>query len=245
MSNASSIGVMEHCEWFLTDNISTAAADGIGWLVSSDSGDTAFARAANAARGHHLAGALAATDNNLIELAFDNIAFYGQTGFSAIEVLFQLDVITDIAFNIGFNDDQLEDSNTLPIELSTTTFTRNANDFIGLVFDVDATNDDVHCQWADDSALSTEAIANLRMNGCSLVASKWIRARVELEDRGSGNGIRATFHVSYDGKNFEKVFNTNLDRDVALTPYIGFENRAGTAHNVYVKYVRLCQSIAD
>lgn len=245
MANAGNIGMVRDVDFFLTDNIGTSGADGIKWVNSSDGGDTAFARAAAAGRGVHVAGATAATDNNMLEICGDLLDTYGQNGYHSLEVLFQLDVITNIAFNIGFNDDSLDASNTLPIELSTVTFTANAAEFVGLVFDTAATNDDAHCCWVDDTSLTGEAIADLRMAGCSLEAAKWIMARVALQDRGSGKGLRATFTVAYDGKTFEKEFNTTIDRDAALVPYIGFENRTASAHNVYIKYIAREQAIAD
>lgn len=245
MANTGSLGKMCYVEHFITDNIGTTGADGIAWVVSSDSGDTAFARAAAAGRGLHAAGATAATNSNLIELCGDTTFIYGQQGYNMMEVLFMIDDVTNVAFNIGFNDDSLETSNTLPAELSTTTFTANAADFIGLVYDTDATNDEVHCFWVDDSSVATETIANLRMTGAAPQASKWMMARVALQDRGANNGVRATFTFGVDGKSFEKEFNTSLDRDVALVPYLGFENRSASAHNVYVRYIKLEQSISD
>ncbi len=249
MANAGSIGTIVHLEDFFTDNIaanSGSSADGIHWLVSTDTSDTAFARAAAAARGLHAAGALAATENNQIELCSDTLFIYGQTGYSAMEVLFQMDNIAAIAFNIGFNDDSIETATTLPVELATTVWTSNAATFVGLVYDTGATNDDVHCFWVDDDSDTSTAIATLRMTGIAPVASKWCMARVELQDRGSGNGVHATFHFAVDGKHATKEFDTSVDRDVALCPYISFEQRATpTATNVYIKYVKIEQSIAD
>ncbi len=245
MANSGSVGVITNLESFQVDNINTSVADGVKWLVLGDGGDTVFARAGTAGRGLHAAGALAATDDNLVELCGDTTHVFGQDGVNGIEVLFQISVATDIAFNIGFNDDSLDASNTLPAELATATWTTNAATFVGLAFDVDATNDDVHCMWVDDDNDSTEALADLRMAGATLTAAKWAMARVEIQDRGSGKGVRATFTWAQDGKSFEKVFDTSVDRDAALCYYLGFENRAATAHSVYIKYIKTWQSIAD
>ena len=246
MANSGSVGVIKDLETWLTDNISTASADGIKWVTSVDTSDTAFARAVAAGRGIHAAGALAATANNLIELCGDLTHVYGQTGHYVLEVQIQMDIVAAIAFNIGLNDDSLDAGNTLPVELSGTTWTSTASSFIGFVFDTDATNDDVHCFWVDDDTDTSKAIADLRLSGAAPVASKWAMARIELQDRGSGNGVRATFLWVQDGKSFEKVFDTTLDRDVGLVPYIGIEQRATpSAANVYVKYIYQEQSIAD
>lgn len=245
MANTGSLGCLREVETFDRDDINSSAADGVRWLTSADGGDTAFARAASAALGRHAAGATAATDDNMIELNGDILDVYGQVGAHALEVLFRVDVATNIAFNIGFNDDSLEASNTLPAELATATWTSNASTFVGLVFDTDATNADVHCFWVDADADTSKALADLRMSGATLAAAVWAKARVEIQDRGSGNGVRATFSFSQNGKTFEKVFDTSVTRSTALVPYIGFENRSASAHNCYVKYIITEQSISD
>lgn len=245
MANTGSLGRVRYVETFLTDNIGSAG-DGVQWVVSSDSSDTAFARAVAAGRGIHAAGALAATENNLIELCRDVLDCYAQDGEYVLEVLFMMDNVSNIAFNIGLNDDSLETSNSLPVELSGTTWTSNAGTFVGLAYDTGATNDDVHCFWVDDDSDTSTAIATLRMTGAAPVASKWMMARLHVQDRGSGNGARVTFTFGVDGKSFEKVFDTSVDRDAGLVPYIGIEQRATpSATNVYVKYVITEQTISD
>mgnify|MGYP001580419273 CR=1 FL=1 len=181
----------------------------------------------------------------MAEFCADTLDVFGQDGYNSMEVLFQVSNAADLAINIGFNDDSLDASGTLPAELATATWTTNAATFVGLVYDVDATNDDWHCMWVDGNSDASEALADLRMNGAAPIASKWIMARVAIQDRGSGKGVRATFTVSCDGKSYEKEFNTSITRSTALCYYIGFENRAGTAHSLYIKYIRTEQSIAD
>lgn len=253
MANTGSSGIIEYNEQWIADSVAGgaaagagSAADGIAWLGSSDAGNTPFARAVAAGRGIHLAGALDATDDDMLALASDTLLFAGQEGYAMLEVLFQVSSIADLAINIGLNDEVLEaTSNTLPVELATTVWTTSASTFLGLVYDVDATNDDVHCMWVDDDNDSAEALANLRMQGIAPVASKWCMARVEMQDRGSGNGVRGTFTFSCDGKTATKEFNTTVDRDCPLSAFIGFENRAATVHNVYIKYIKIAQSISD
>lgn len=245
MGKSGSVGVIKYLENFQVEHIGAAAGAGLKWVTLADGGDTVFARAGAAGKGIHAAGALAATDNNLLELCGDLLDVFGQDGYNAIEVLFMVSSIADLAFNIGFNDDVLETSNTLPAELATTAWTTNATTFIGLVYDVDADNDDMHCMWVDDDNDSDEALANLRMQGIAPQAGKWCTARVEIKDRGAGKGVRGTFTFSCEGKTATKEFNTSVDRDAGLCPYMGFENRAATAHNIYIKYIALEQSIAD
>lgn len=243
MANIGSKGIVRYEETFATDSIAGgsaggdgSAADGIAWLGSADTGDTPFVRAMAAARGLHIAGATDTTDDDLVEFCGDQLMFYAQTGHSSIEILVQFDVVSTLAFNFGFNDDVLETSTTLPVELSGTTWTTNAATFVGFVYDVDATNDELHAMWVDGNTDATDAIATLRFNGMAPTASEWLYMKIDLDDRGSGYGARATFlAVDSQGRSVEKVFNTTITRSTALCYYFGFENRGSAAHNCYIK----------
>ncbi len=153
---------------------STNTSYGLAWVQSLDTADTSWTRSFSAARGIHLAGSLAATNNNLIELNSDKLMFYGQQGFSAVEVLFQVDASSAVAFNFGFSDDVTETSATLPVELSTATWASSASTYLGFVYDADATNDELHCFWTDDDVDTTVALGDLRCKGMALTANKWL-----------------------------------------------------------------------
>lgn len=247
MANAGSKGMYEHID---DPNVSIIGADeataNITWNSDADSGDTDFAKAVAAGKGLHYAGALAATTNNLLEFSSCNLLFTGQEGQSYVEILMQLDDIDAIAFNFGLSDDVEEGQTTLPVELSGTTWASNADTFLGLVFDTDADNDELHCFWTDDTVDTTTAIANLRMKGIAPTASKWLYLRVDMEDRGSGNGVKATFlAVDHNGKSVCKEFNTTVDRDCPLCYYFGVENREDVAKNIYIKHCNYGQSTND
>ena len=189
-----------------------------------------------AGRGLHASSILAATDDNMTEFCSDVLIFTGQEGHSAVEVLMQITDVTNCAFNFGFNDDVAEGSNTLPVELSGTTWTSNAATFIGLVYDTDATNDNIHCFWVDDDTDTTTAIADLRLTGAAPTNSQWFWMRVEIQDRGSGNGLRATLlFTDHNGRSYQKEFNTTVDRDQGLCYYLGVENRSDSSRSVYIK----------
>ena len=228
-----------------TENIATSAADGVRWLATSDAGNTAFAITADAA-GPIAQAATDTTDDDMCEIAHSLLAWSVQNGDLLLETRVRVAVggVDDIAFTVGFNDDALEDSNTLPVELATATFTSNATTFIGVVYDIDATNDDVHAFWVDDDADTTEALADLRFTGMAPVADKWFGVQVHLVDRGSGKGPQATITVVEEstGKQAAKTFNTTVDRDALLTPHIAFENRAAVAHTFDIDYILVRQS---
>lgn len=232
-------------DWTGADNISTAVADGIRWLNSSDGSNTAFAIVAEAA-GPICQAATDSTDDDMCEIGYHLLTWSAQNGHLLLETRVRVSVggVDDIAFTVGFNDDVLEDSNTLPVELSTTTFTSNAGTFIGVVYDPDADNDDVHAFWVDDDADTSEAIADLRFTGIAPLDDEWFGVSIQLQDRGSGKGPQATITVVEEstGRAATKVFNTTVDRDALLTPHIAFENRAGVAHTFDIDYIWVRQS---
>ena len=236
MANMGSKGVVRYEESFAADNIGGSAADGLAWLVTGDTNDTIFARAVAAGRGLHIRAITAATNDNMVDLASDTLLFYGQEGHCAAEVLLQLTYVINRAFFFGFNDDVSEDSGTLPAELSGTTFTANGATHVGIVYDTGATTDELYCHWSDGGTKTTTAAADLRMTGMAPTNSQWLWMRVELQDRGSGNGLRATFiAVDHNGKSIEKVFNTSVTRSTGLCYWLGVENRSASTVTVYVK----------
>ncbi len=260
MANTGTKGIAKYQDFFAADTVAGgsaggdgSAADGVAWIGSSFTGDTPFQRAVAAGRGIHLTAATDTTNADCVELASDALMFYVQEGFCMAEILVQFSSVADIAFNFGFNDTCLESAHagTLPVELSGTTWTTGSSTFCGLVYDTDATYDEMHCMWVDDNsdgASGSDVSVDgdtIRMKGAVPTASKWIYMRVELQDRGSGNGARATFTFQCDGKTFEKTFNTAVDRDCALAWYFGFENRTTTAKTVYTKMAGWEQTISD
>lgn len=246
MANVGSRGSLVHIDDPEVSEVNATAGAGVTWALSSDTSDTAFAKAVAVGKGLHYTGATAATNNNLIEFCGNDLVFSGQEGYNAVEVLLQLDDVSNIAFNFGFNDDVQDGGNTLPAELSGTTWTTTASTFLGFVYDTDATNDELHVMWVDDDSDTSTAIADLRMKGMAPTAAKWLYMKVEIQDRGSGNGVRATLlAVDHNGKSVEKVFNTTVDRDVGLCYYLGIENRSASVHNAYIKHCNWEQTTAD
>ena len=240
-----SVGFHEILDFFDYDNIGATPGEGARWESVGDSGDTAFVCTA-ASEGPYAAGTNRASsgDDHLVEIAGRYISWEVQHGVLEMEVMMQLNVITTVAFNIGFNDDTLEASTTLPVELSGTTWTSNAAAFVGFVFDTDATNDEIHVFWVDTDVDSSELVADLRMNEAAPTAGEWAIYKVALVDQGSGNHARCTFSfIDHNGRLWEKVFDTNIDRDQLLTPYIAFEARDDTTHAMWLKYIHVRQSL--
>lgn len=249
MANAGSKGMYEHIDDPMVSVIAAAAAAGVTWVADATNGATDFARAVAAGKGLHYAAASDTTDDDMQEFCSNNLLFTGQEGQSYVEILMQLDSVDDVAFNFGLHDtvEEVADGGTLPVELSGTTWTSTGSTFIGIVYDVDADNNELHCFWVDDDVDTTTAIANLRMNGMAPTADKWLYMRVDIQDRGSGNGVKATFlAVDSSGKSVQKEFNTTVDRDCPLCYHFSFENRGNSAATkCYIKHCNFGQSTAD
>ena len=242
-----SVGFHELLDFFDYDTISASAtmAAAQRWESEGDSGDTPFTATA-ASEGPYAAGTnrAASGDDHLVEIAHRYLCWQAQWGVLEIEVMMQLNVITTIAFNIGFNDDTGEASNTLPAELGGVAWASNAANFMGFVFDTDATNDEIHVFWSGDSMDASVPIASLRMNEAAPTAGEWAIYKVALVEQGSGNGVRATFSfIDHNGRLWQKEFDTNIDREELLTPYVAFEARGDTTHAMWLKYIHVRQSL--
>lgn len=252
MAITTSKGKYEFFEDFMVGTpISTSSAAGVTLLNSSDAGNTAFAENAGFAGEGSARAATDASDNDMCELALDRLNWLPQND-PGMEVRMQFDVVTTLAFNVGFNDDALDDSNTLPVELSTTTFTTNAATWVGILYDVDATNDDLHAMWVDDDSDSSETIANLRYNGVAPIAATYGLYRVELFRGSSATAAAiAQMHAIVDdtestgGRMVSKRFTSTVDGDAALVPHVGFENRDAIAHQCDVDYIHAWRNRAS
>jgi len=217
-----------HEEWE-HDNINTSAANGVRWLITADNSGT-FAVSDSAEL--QAASVTGAADNNMNEIAH-RLVWRAQDGMMSMEARVDLTDITTTAVNIGFNHAVGAACNTLPVELSGTTFTSNASTFVGFVFDTDATNDNWHAFMVDDCADTTVAIACLN-TGIAPVNNEPQTFKVVVYDQQACNQTRADFLI--DGV-IQLTMTSAIDRDVLLTPHIASENRACSARTMNVHYV--------
>lgn len=258
MANIGSIGVLKHIDDPMIavigdDTTNVAAYAGKTWVSDSADGHTDFVVSQVAGKGLHYKGVLvAADDNDPLEFGSAGLYFTAQEGHCMVEILIQLEDVSEHAFTFGFND-TIEGA-VLPIDFSAaTTLTKASSNFCGFVYDgTDATNPDLHCVWVDDDSIG-QADADgrvdgqtIRMRSMSPTDAKWLYMKVELQDRGSGNGARATFlAVNHNGYSVEKSFNTSLDRDCPLCYHLAIENRSSTGGDVFIKNCNWSQSIPN
>ena len=228
-------------DWTGATNIGTSAtAAGITWMNSSDTGNTAFV-ITDTAQGPLARSLTDTTDDDMCEIAHRALTWSAQNGRMELETRVRVNVgaVASVAFSVGFNDDQLEDSNTLPVELATATFTSNATTFCGVLFDPDATNADFHGFWVDDDADAGQTLAALRFTGIGPVLTAWVGVKVVVDEAGSGVGCNLELSVAEEntGKYGQKNFTLTVDRDALLVPHIAYENRGSTAHTFDIDYI--------
>lgn len=257
MANIGSKGILRHIDdpsvtVIGADGSSVANMAGQTWVSDADTSDVDFVRAVVAGKGLHYKGVLHTTDNNLIEFASAGLYFAAQEGHCEVEVMLQFEDASEHAFTFGFND-TVEDNN-LPVDITSgTTLTKTATTFCGFVYDgIDATNKDLHCVWVDDDSIGL-ADANgrvsgqpIRMAGMKPTDAKWLYLKVELQDRGSGNGARATFlAVDHTGFSMERTFNTSVDRDAPLCWHLAAENRSAVGGDIFIKHCNWSQTMPN
>lgn len=182
-------------------------------------------------------------DNEMAEVDFGALYYQAQDDYIGLEARVLLERII-VAATVGFNDETTESSDTLPVELSGTTFTSNAGTFVGFVIDSNATNDNWHVFWVDDDNDGGVTIATLN-TGVALAADKWYTLKVEVWDGGSGNLSPAQFHVSDGTTHFQYRNDNTIDRDQAMVPHLAVENRTGTGAFMDIDYIRAWKSRQD
>ena len=177
-------------------------------------------------------------DNEYAEVDMGAVNYRAQDGKMYFEARFLLErVISGV--NIGFNDETTDGGNTLPIELSGTTFASNASTWVGVVYDNDATTDNFYFFFVDGDTDTTEAIANLD-SGVAAEASVWYTVRIDVDDVNSSSKARATISIQKDSSPAtfaSKTFTSSITRSTGMTPHIGIENRTTTGAYTDIDYM--------
>jgi hypothetical protein len=150
-------------------------------------------------------------------------------GDLVMEARFKVSAITTVAFFVGFTDVLATTTLEFPITLATTSFTTNATDAVGFVFDTAATTDTIRAigvaNDVDSSSINTSVAP---------VADTFLTVRVEVTSGGVG-----TFYindVSYGS--LSGVVTTS----VALTPIIIAEARSTSSRTLDIDYIWVSQS---
>lgn len=214
------------------------------WHSSADTGGTSAVVADGTANlGGRWRLASDTTDNDMQEVA-SGLIFELAQGPLVLETRIMVEtgaVATDLAINVGFTDDPTEGSNSLPMEIATTTLTSNATSGVYFVYDADSTADCWQVVWVDDDTDTVEAIgtdtsqtAGAMITGSTPVADTWQVLRMELTAT-SATSARGEFFI--DGVLKKKFDNIVIDNNVPLACYVGMENRSTVACNVDIDYI--------
>ena len=223
--------ILMHEEW-LHDNINSSAANGVRWLTTTDSG-TAFG--VNDSAELQAQGVTGSANDNYNEIAH-RLTWRAQDGMMSMEARVDLTDITAVGTFIGFSDNVAE--NQLPVALSGTTFTAQANTALGFVFCTDATNDNWHVTMVDDTNLTTVPIASLN-TGVAPVNNTPQTFKVVVYDQEVCNQTRSEFWI--DGE-LQLTMASSIDRDALLTPYIGHVTRSCNTRTMNIHYITTKQT---
>lgn len=233
-------------DWLDATEIGTSATTaGVEWLNSADASDTAFV-ATDTAAGPVAQAATTTTDDHMCEISHRALAWSPQNGEMVMRTRVQVSTggVSDVAFTVGFSDDQLEDSNTLPVELATTTFTSNASTFVGVVYDSDATNKTLHAFYVDGDADASQSESALNLK-VAPVAAKWLGVEIRVTNNGSAKAVAEITVVDEStGVSGYVHLPLTVTSTTLLVPHIAFENRAATAHTFEIDsvYARMSRS---
>jgi len=183
------------------------------------------------------------TDNDMIEVDTGHTSYRVSDGHLYFEARVAPHDVSVMAVNVGFHDETTESGNSLPVELSGTTWTSTAGEWIGFVFDADATTNNWYVFWVDDNNDTSVAIATLQSD-IALADTTWYTLRCDLHDAGSGNQVVAEFSVQDENGNHWEYRNTStIDRDAALSFHIGNELRASVDNgSLDVDYIEVGKS---
>lgn len=136
--------------------------------------------------------------------------------------------VADVAYFIGFTDVLATSTLEEPVTLSTTTFTSNATDCVGFVYDTSATTDVFYCIGVD-SDVDTAAVAT-----SAPVEDVAVTLRIELSAAGAASFYRNGALIT--------TIAACVTPSVALTPIVEVMARTTTAKAIDVDYVYVSQS---
>jgi hypothetical protein len=169
----------------------------------------------------------AATDTKTASISMGGLFWYIAKN-PVCEFTFQLDVVTVLAINAGWNDATSEASGLLPFVIAGAALTDTATDASMFVFDTAQTLS--YWNVANTNA-GTQAFTQLT-SGFVPVAAKDVTVRVALDSTGAANYFYNGMQVG------RKLLSVATTGTIGFIPYFGIRNNAGTAHVATLKRVR-------
>ena len=168
------------------------------------------------------AGAGASMAANGVQLC-SALNWKAEQGNLVFEAKVKISAITNISVFVGLTDQvaALES----PATLSTTTFTTNATDAVGFLFDTAATTDTIRCVGVADGT-----DASHQDTGLAYVADTYKTFRIEVTTGGV-----ASFYI--DGAKVGSALADAVSADVALTPVIASFTRSAASATIDADYI--------
>lgn len=196
----------------------------------SDAATVNFAVSANTSgmvRATTGAGAGASMAANGVQLS-SGLNWKANQGNLVFEAKVKISTITNINVYVGLTD-QLS-ALEAPVTLSGTTFTTNATDAVGFLFDTNATTDTIRCV-----GVANDVDATMQDTSLAYVAATYKTFRIELTTSGV-----ATFFI--DGVQVGTAMTGAVTPTIALTPVVaGFTESAASA-TIDVDYILVQQT---
>ncbi len=183
--------------------------------------------------------ATATNDDDDTEMAM-GVEFYGQYN-TIMEVRFRILDVDKVGVNIAFAESQSYSADAIGMMYSGTTLASEATEFAGLMYDVDATTDNIYFvsskAGSDGSVLDTSIAPT---------DATYQTIRIELVDNGTTTDVR--FYANSTGAAidpYNDYVGIELDavtRDTAMCPYFAIINHGESAANsLYIDYIKLWQ----
>ena len=151
----------------------------------------------------------------------------------------------DCNINAGMYSENAADDSTLPVSLTAGALAKGdastGNDFVGFVYDADATSDNWHAAFIDDGSITGLPLASLD-TGIAYEDGVWYTARVEITQSDTGKAsakltLRSEGPRAYDTY-WEGRYPGVVDNDVLLGMYVGAQAReVSNAQFVSVDYM--------
>ncbi|MFA5378359.1 MAG: hypothetical protein WC455_21575 [Dehalococcoidia bacterium] len=172
----------------------------------------------------------AATDTKTASMSAGPEGIYPSRN-PVVEMKFKLDVVTTVAINCGFSDENDEGSGVLPFLISGTTVADTATNGALFCFDTNQTTD----RWYIVNTKAGTQGGTLLGAAYAPVADTYVTLRVALDSSGNAyyyyNGVRVGYKASA------------TTSTAAHIPYFGIRNNTATAHIATLRYIRLWQDV--
>jgi len=151
------------------------------------------------------------------------LAFEAEEGELIMVARFKISAITNVAFFVGFTD-VLASTLELPVSLSVATYTTNATDACGIMFDTAATTDTMRLVGVDSDVDATHADTSV-----APVADTYLDVKIVVSTAGA-------MTVTIDGIEYAAVA-AAVSPGVDICPIVVAEARTTTSRTITVDHI--------